>query len=59
MTRAELVARRGLPVQITRPAGTGPALSADDKMLYFASDRPGGKGGMDLWMIPTAQLKAK
>jgi Tol biopolymer transport system component len=36
-----------------------PSLSADDKMLYFASDRPGGKGGMDLWVIPTAQLKAK
>ena len=39
---------------------TCPSLSADDKMLYFASDRPGGKGGMDLWVIPTAQLsKAK
>jgi hypothetical protein len=36
-----------------------PCLSADGKKLYFASDRPGGKGGLDLWMIPTAQLKAK
>jgi outer membrane protein OmpA-like peptidoglycan-associated protein len=26
-----------------------PALSADGKMLFFASDRPGGCGGMDLW----------
>ncbi|HEY7425944.1 MAG TPA: hypothetical protein VH682_17060 [Gemmataceae bacterium] len=36
-----------------------PALSADGSMLYFASDRPGGKGGFDLWVIPTAQLKKK
>jgi outer membrane protein OmpA-like peptidoglycan-associated protein/Tol biopolymer transport system component len=26
-----------------------PALSTDSKMLIFASDRPGGQGGMDLW----------
>jgi outer membrane protein OmpA-like peptidoglycan-associated protein/tetratricopeptide (TPR) repeat protein len=26
-----------------------PALSADGKALIFASDRPGGLGGMDLW----------
>lgn len=36
-----------------------PALSADGSMLYFASDRPGGKGGFDLWVVPTAQLKKK
>jgi tetratricopeptide (TPR) repeat protein len=28
---------------------TCPALSADGKTLYFASDMPGGMGGMDLW----------
>ncbi len=27
-----------------------PALSPDGKRLYFASDMPGGKGGMDLYM---------
>lgn len=27
-----------------------PALSADGQTIYFASDRPGGMGGMDLWM---------
>ncbi len=27
-----------------------PALSADSKTLYFSSDMPGGKGGMDIWM---------
>lgn len=26
-----------------------PALSRDGRTLYFASDRPGGYGGMDLW----------
>jgi WD40-like Beta Propeller Repeat len=36
-----------------------PCLSADGKKLYFASDRPGGKGGLDLWVVPTVQLGAK
>ncbi len=35
-----------------------PCLSADGARLYFASDRPGGKGGLDLWYVPTSQLKA-
>lgn len=26
-----------------------PALSSDGKTLYFASDRPGGQGGSDIW----------
>jgi outer membrane protein OmpA-like peptidoglycan-associated protein len=26
-----------------------PSLSSDKKILYFASDRPGGKGGLDIW----------
>jgi hypothetical protein len=33
-----------------------PCLSRDGTMLYFASDRPGGKGGLDIWMIETAKL---
>ncbi len=28
-----------------------PALSKDGKRLYFSSDRPGGYGGMDLYMV--------
>ncbi|HWG41546.1 MAG TPA: hypothetical protein VN688_02085 [Gemmataceae bacterium] len=36
-----------------------PALSRDGRMLYFASDRPGGKGGFDIWVVPTTQLKKK
>jgi OmpA-OmpF porin, OOP family len=27
-----------------------PALSEDAKTLYFATNRPGGEGGMDIWM---------
>jgi hypothetical protein len=34
-----------------------PCLSRDGRLLYFASDRPGGKGKMDLWVIPTARLR--
>jgi hypothetical protein len=29
---------------------TAPALSPDGKYLYFASDRPGGRGGDDIWV---------
>ena len=28
-----------------------PSLSRDDRRLYFASDRKGGKGGKDIWMV--------
>lgn len=28
-----------------------PAISVDGKYLYFASDRPGGMGGMDIWVV--------
>lgn len=34
-----------------------PNLTRDGRFLYFASDRPGGKGGLDIWGIPTAQLR--
>jgi WD40-like Beta Propeller Repeat len=33
-----------------------PSLSNDGKKLYFASDRPGGKGGLDIWVADTSQL---
>lgn len=29
---------------------TAPALSGDGKFLYFVSDRPGGRGGDDIWV---------
>jgi hypothetical protein len=36
-----------------------PNLSRNGAMLYFASDRPGGKGGLDLYVIQTALLRKK
>ena len=36
-----------------------PSLSRDGKVLYFASDRPGGKGGLDLWGIAVAKIGGK
>jgi hypothetical protein len=34
-----------------------PSLSPDGTFLYFASDRPGGKGGLDLYYVPMSELK--
>lgn len=52
--------RPELLVGLNHPMGArgdlSPSLSRDGATLYFASDRPGGKGGLDIWMIPTAQL---
>jgi outer membrane protein OmpA-like peptidoglycan-associated protein len=28
-----------------------PSISADNKTLYFTSNRPGGQGGMDIWKV--------
>ena len=36
-----------------------PNLSRNGAYLYFASDRPGGKGGLDLWYVSTAELNKK
>lgn len=37
---------------------TSPCLSRDDRRLYFASDRKGGKGGRDLWVVNAPGLIA-
>lgn len=34
-----------------------PAVTLDGSRLYFVSDRPGGKGGLDIWSVTTAALK--
>jgi hypothetical protein len=34
-----------------------PCLTRDGFWLYFSSDRPGGKGGLDLWMVRVNDLK--
>jgi hypothetical protein len=34
-----------------------PSLSPDGTRLYFVSDRPGGQGGLDIWMVMTKELK--
>jgi outer membrane protein OmpA-like peptidoglycan-associated protein/tetratricopeptide (TPR) repeat protein len=39
----------GIPVN-SLAKETQPSLSADGRTIYFASDRPGGKGGLDIWM---------
>jgi len=38
----------------TTAAETDPMFSADGRWLYFASDRPGGAGGSDLYRAPVA-----
>jgi hypothetical protein len=47
----------GLGLSEGKYSDTSPSLSPDGSRLYFASDRPGGKGGLDLWSVLTAQLK--
>jgi hypothetical protein len=36
-----------------------PALSRDGTRLYFASDRTGGKGGLDLWGVEVTALRRR
>jgi Tol biopolymer transport system component len=53
--RASVAEPWGLPLlvpQVNHDIGheTCPALSLDEHRLYFASDRPGGCGGQDIWV---------
>ena len=36
-----------------------PCLSRSGAWLYFASDREGGQGGLDIWIVRTSKLKVK
>lgn len=54
-TSALAAAGFGSPVNVGTPINTsygetGGALSPDGSMIVFASNRPGGLGGLDLWM---------
>ena len=42
---------RPLPINIEGYATVHPAVSSQKNRLYFASDRPGGFGGMDLYYV--------
>jgi hypothetical protein len=55
--RPTIAASWGQAVNVGEPVNAGgwdgnPSLSADGRTLYFASDRPGGSGGPDLWEAP-------
>jgi len=53
-TRAHVTDPWGTPscvVEVSSPLQeTGPAVSPDGLTLWFSSDRPGGKGGYDIWV---------
>ena len=40
-----------LPINAEGYETTHPSLSADGQKLFFASNREGGQGGMDIWMV--------
>jgi len=45
----------GMPVALPEPVSSKystkqPSISPDGRTLYFSSNRPGGKGGFDLWL---------
>jgi len=48
-TSDAFVSPRNVSELNTSASETGPALSADALTLMFASDRPGGTGGTDIW----------
>jgi outer membrane protein OmpA-like peptidoglycan-associated protein/tetratricopeptide (TPR) repeat protein len=43
-----------LPFNSTEYSVGNPSLSKDGKTLYFASDMPGGLGGIDIWKVSIA-----
>lgn len=52
--RSDAAWGKGTKVEITRDTLSSyahPAISPDGQWLYFVSDMPGGKGGMDIWRV--------
>lgn len=47
----------GLNTSTGKIGTLGPSLSPDGTRLYFVSDRDGGRGGLDIWMIAVKDLK--
>jgi hypothetical protein len=63
-TRAKVGAAWSAPepvVKLNHPEGKrgdmAPCLTVDGTRIYFASDRPGGKGGLDIWTVLVKDLK--
>lgn len=53
-SRADASWGKGQPLEVTRDTLSSyahPAISPDGQWLYFASDMPGGLGGLDIWRI--------
>jgi Tol biopolymer transport system component len=46
----------GPAVNSDADADLNPSISADGRMLYFASFRPGGSGNSDLWQVPVKPI---
>ena len=52
---AEQNGKWSVPTPVGKPVNTvyrekQPSVSADDRILFFSSDRPGGMGGLDIWI---------
>jgi hypothetical protein len=61
-TRESTLAPWSTPVSLgatinTAFAEQNPYLSSDNKTLFFISDRPGGSGGLDLYMTTRTKLR--
>ena len=53
-SRADAAWGKPKPLELTRDTLSSyahPAISPDGQWLYFTSDMPGGKGGLDIWRV--------
>lgn len=58
MERGTIVSVQNLGPEInSRGWDSQPALSGDGQSLYFASDRPGGQGGTDIWVARLTDIR--